>query len=167
MIILQEKFHPHILHKTAVFFNPRQKSMRVLTQNDQTEVLDYVNDHLEELPLRLPETSESLEPELKRRKIAVDEFDDVPDEVNNTEIHSYQRLPVQPDSCTNVLSWWKQHSREFPTLSAVARIVLCTMPTSAPSERSFSLAGHIVPERRSRLSGSSVNDILLIHSELK
>jgi len=37
---------------------------------------------------------------------------------------------------------------------------------SAASERNFSLAGHVVNSRRTRLNGSSVNDILFVNSAL-
>ena len=43
---LDEKFTPHLIHKTAVFFNPKQKSMRVLTPSDRKLVTDHICEQL-------------------------------------------------------------------------------------------------------------------------
>lgn len=169
-LLFQEKFNPHILHKVAIFFNPRQKSMKVLSAGDRVTVTDYITDQLEGLPLRLPtgDTNNSNTPPTKRRRLAIDEFDDdVGQPGDDNELTRYQALAIQPDSCQHVLTWWKQHAAEFPSLSTIARGVLCVMPTSAPSERNFSLAGHVVNKRRSCLASSSVNDILLVNSSMK
>ena len=45
------KFTPHILHKVAVFLNPRQRSMRALEEEDRELVLEYVNEKNYALPL--------------------------------------------------------------------------------------------------------------------
>ena len=44
LAMLEEKFNPHILHKAAVFSNPRQKSMMVMPHSDQQLALDYTAD---------------------------------------------------------------------------------------------------------------------------
>jgi hypothetical protein len=60
---------------------------------------------------------------------------------------SHQNLKLQYD----VLEWWKNHRRQFPNVWKVAQIVLAIPATSASSERSFSLAGHIIAPKRNRL----------------
>ena len=69
--------------------------------------------------------------------------------------------------CVDLMSWWNENTNLYPGLSVVARNVLCVMATSAASERNFSLAGHVVSARRSRLNSSSVNNILLMNNAMR
>ena len=50
--LIEEKCHIHILHKVAVFLNPRQKSMKVLQPQEREAVIAYVNDVIDDMPLR-------------------------------------------------------------------------------------------------------------------
>ena len=107
-----------------------------------------------------------MEQPTKRQRL--NEFDDDDENetgVNVSEIAEYQTM--QMSSCGDVLQWWKTHLSVFPGLSLVAKRYLCTMATSAASERIFSLAGFVVNERRSCLKPDNVNDILLVNSALK
>ena len=100
-IFLQEKFTPHILHKTAVFFNPRQKSMKALSRKDQREVLDYVSDELDKLPLHLQQPNQPA----KRPRLQKSKYDDDDDDVDHVtaadEISTYREMMVSPP--TNML----------------------------------------------------------------
>ncbi len=59
------------------------------------------------------------------------------------------------------LDWWKiEHSR-FHHLAQLARKYLCVCGTSVPSERMFSLAGHIT-NGRSRLLPENVNKLVFL-----
>ena len=49
--MLEERFNPHILHKAAVFPNPRQKSIKAMPNSDKQLALDYIADEMESLPL--------------------------------------------------------------------------------------------------------------------
>ena len=60
------------------------------------------------------------------------------------------------------LDFWKEHTSAFPALARVAKSVLVVMDSSAPSERVFSLAGHMISKRRTKLD--IVDDILLLNS---
>ena len=108
-----------------------------------------------------------MEPSTKRRHTTeIDEFDDDDhdDQPDSDEISSYQRSNAGQHS---ILQWWKLHEADFPGLAIIARRTLGIMPTSAASERNFSLAGHVVDERRSSLRSDSVNNILLLNSALR
>lgn len=52
------------------------------------------------------------------------------------------------------LQWWAAHGRKFPRLAAMARRVLCVMPTSVQCERVFSKGGWL-NKRRCSLSAET------------
>ena len=64
---------------------------------------------------------------------------------------------------TNVLKFWKLKELSWPRLATVARILLGVPTTSTSSERSFSVAGRTLEERRSTLSPDHVDGLLFVH----
>ena len=68
---------------------------------------------------------------------------------------------------TNVLEWWKLNESRFPNIAKLAKAVMCIPATSAPSERLFSAAGHIVNKRRTCLKPENVDVILFLNKNLK
>lgn len=167
-LYLQDKFTPHVIHKAAVFLNPKQKSMTVLSKADQLEALDYIGDQMDMLPLNATVRGrQDPEPPAKRPCLllasAFDDEDEPEAPVN--EVTGYKSLVVSGK--VNILTWWRDHSEEFPGLSRIARDILCVMATSAASERNFSTAGYVINERRTCLTSESVDSILLVNSYLK
>ena len=66
--------------------------------------------------------------------------------VNALEWEQYLTLPAQrppPSSTAGRIAWWKARLLAFPTLAPVAIAYLQTPRSSAQSERTFSLLGHI------------------------
>ena len=61
------------------------------------------------------------------------------------------------------MSYWRQKTATLPKLSGVARALLGVPATSTSSERSFSLAGRTLEERRTMLSSDSVDGLLFLH----
>jgi hypothetical protein len=51
----------------------------------------------------------------------------------------------------------------FPNLYKLACKYLIIPATSSPSERVFSVSGQVISERRSRLSGEHVNQIVTLY----
>jgi len=51
----------------------------------------------------------------------------------------------------------------WPNLAAVARGLLGVPATSTPSERSFSVAGRTIEDRRTMLSAESIDGLLFLH----
>lgn len=82
------------------------------------------------------------------------------------EFCDYRKYLAMEDEGLTILEFWKKNANNLPILSRLARKILSITPTSAPSERVFSLAGHIVSSRRTLLKAGSVNDMLLLHSQL-
>lgn len=60
------------------------------------------------------------------------------------------------------LGWWKENEFRFPLIAHVARCVLATPATSAPSQSLFSQAGVIVSARRTRLSADRLEQLMFL-----
>jgi len=105
------------------------------------------------------------EPPSPQKLLCLDEFaDEMNQQPQNEQLQAYQQDIVKDCSC--VLEWWKEHTTEYPSLSCIARNVLCVMPTSPASEQNFSLADHIESASRSTLKSSSVNNVLFMNSAI-
>lgn len=78
------------------------------------------------------------------------------------EIDSYlaeQQLDVNADP----LQWWASNAARFPSLSELARRVLCVPASSTPSERAFSTSGHVAEQRRATLKPENVNMLVVLN----
>ena len=71
------------------------------------------------------------------------------------------------DEDVDILQWWKGQEYVQPAVAAMAKDFLAIQATSAPSERAFSLARHVVTEFRGSLAPSTIRAILCLKSWLK
>jgi len=79
----------------------------------------------------------------------------------------YHLLPEIPfDDASNPLSWWKEHEKEFPQISVIAKNLLAVPATSVPAERLFSKAGRVVTKARAALGGSFAAKIIFLNSNI-
>lgn len=66
----------------------------------------------------------------------------------------------------NPISWWKEKKEVFPKLTEMSLKFLSTPASSVYSERSFSEAGNIYDDTRSRLLPENAEKLLFIHHNL-
>ena len=66
----------------------------------------------------------------------------------------------------NPLVWWKENSSKYPTLNKLALKYLCIPATSVPSEREFSIAGHVANEKIASLLHETVNTMVFLADNL-
>ena len=64
---------------------------------------------------------------------------------------------------SELLPYWESKSSQWTKLGRVARGLLGIPAASTSSERVFSTAGWTVDERRTQLSGDSVDGLLFLH----
>ena len=64
----------------------------------------------------------------------------------------------------NPLLFWKGQKDILPTMSKLAKQIVCIPASSTTVERAFSSTGIIISQRRTNINPSIVNDILLIRS---
>ena len=67
-----------------------------------------------------------------------------------------------PSADTEPLSWWKTNTTRYPTMSELAKQLLCIPATSVPAERVLSAAGYIVSKLRAALSPDNVHALLFL-----
>ena len=73
-----------------------------------------------------------------------------------SEVERYIAIPRDTEVSEEPLKFWRQIKQsDFPTLSQVARRVLCLPASSATSERAFSAAGSVLSKTRTKLSSVS------------
>ena len=64
------------------------------------------------------------------------------------------------------LAWWKKSMSRFPTLERIAREYLAIPAMSTLSEKMFSAARYLSSQRRSRLSGENLNQLVFLNKNL-
>lgn len=64
----------------------------------------------------------------------------------------------------NLLNWWQTNELKFPILTRFSRFIHSIPATSAAAERSFSSAGYIYSERRSRMKPDTLSSMLTLQS---
>ncbi|CAI6367128.1 unnamed protein product [Macrosiphum euphorbiae] len=64
----------------------------------------------------------------------------------------------------DILKYWKQNSNMYPYLYKIVRPYLSVVATSVPSEHLFSKAGNIMTEKRNRLKGEKLQQLLFLSS---
>lgn len=81
------------------------------------------------------------------------------------EVDKYLEEPVLPRTM-DPLKWWIKKKDAYPRLFQIALQKLCIIATSVPLERVFSKAGQILVERRNRLSGKKVSQLLFLKNNM-
>ena len=82
------------------------------------------------------------------------------------ELRQY-REEVLINRNTDPLRWWKTRELVYPRLAKLAKKQLGIVATSVPSEKSFSKAGLLVSDRRSRLKDNLVSQIIFLNANFK
>jgi hypothetical protein len=94
----------------------------------------------------------------------LDSYMSAHDELNDY-LFLLKKTENEPESKNeDPLAWWKKHSNHLQKLSILTRQLFSIPATSASVERQFSSAGIIFNDRRTRLSGENLENIILIRS---
>jgi len=89
------------------------------------------------------------------------EDDDTAESTAEVEIDFFLKVgKPDNDDPGKVLHWWKEKACMFPRL---ARQVLAIPVTSASSERTFGRAGLIITEKRTTISPTKVNILVILN----
>ncbi|KFM63788.1 Zinc finger BED domain-containing protein 1, partial [Stegodyphus mimosarum] len=78
------------------------------------------------------------------------------------EVKKYLQEPILSRK-SDPLEWWEKNENVFPNLYELSRKKLGLVATSVPCERVFSKAGLILNDRRNRLSGQKLKQLIFLH----
>ena len=67
----------------------------------------------------------------------------------------------------NPLLWWSENTLRYPKLHQLVHRYLCIPATLVPSERAFSIAGHVVNQKRASLLPDTVNMMVFLADNLR
>ena len=79
------------------------------------------------------------------------------------ELAQYSKIAAQPLK-DDPLDWWRVERKRFPELAKVARVVLATPATSAPTERVFSKLGRVCARERAHMNPIMADAITFLAS---
>jgi hypothetical protein len=79
------------------------------------------------------------------------------------QVEAYLSSPDCTTGATDVLEYWQGKADTWKKPSRVALSLLRVPASSTSSARSFSLAGRTLDDRRSQLSGDTVDGLLFLH----
>jgi len=82
------------------------------------------------------------------------------------EWESYLRCFVGTLPGDTALSWWRAHEQAFPRVAKGARYLNSVLATSVSPERVFSRAGHVVTQKRARLTGANAENYMVLSDGL-
>lgn len=165
---LESKFVIKPVHQVACFLDPRMKHFKNLLDEDEKAIVhmlikSYMNQSTTNNTLissNLPSTSKTTADSDLNEFFSVDDCNT--DYLScEEEFLNYLHFPVRQIEI-NVLDFWKEHEKIFPRLAAVCKQLLGIPATSTPSERVFSLAGHVLQKRRNQLSAGTLNNLLFL-----
>lgn len=168
----------------ATFLDPRFKTkafkiedcLRRVKEELQEEIINLIKKSESEAPNITETEIGSLQPskddEHSEDNIIWEDFDRVvktskttqisPTAIAIAELRMYCE-EINLDRKKDPLTWWADRQKIYPWLSKLAKKHLCIVATSVPCERVFSKAGQVVTERRNRLKGKNVEQILFLH----
>lgn len=172
-----ESYLTSIFHKMGIFLHPGMKKMPKLSEREQEEVRAEVKRRCQQYKINAEQPAPT-QGDITHQSpsnhngsfdalaeyMEVDTNNDVPSGTDiDTEMALYDEANIEHLN-VDVLAWWAAHATKFPNLATLARFVFAIPASSAAPERNFSTAGYLVAERRSRLSPSNVENILISHS---
>jgi len=106
----------------------------------------------------------SVHNELVTKKKAASQSLEQSEERIPTELNHYlnqHTIPLGDD----ILKYWDINGNMFPLLKKIVQPYLSVVATSVPSERLFSKAENIMTEKRNRLKGEKLQQLLFLSSQ--
>lgn len=159
--------------RVATALDPRFKDLKSLSKPDRGQVWDSINALLlnmekeKEKPTQ-PDNQVTPEPAIKKPALMLAQGSSSEEEEDSIE-QRLERYKAEPligieDSPQD---WWRTHEASHSEMAHLARKYLATPATSVPSERLFSLSGHVVQNKRASLLSENVNRLVCLSNWLK
>ena len=192
--LLEKKWPVYMIHKVATFLCPKFKNLSFLEVAEKQEVHAHVRQIICDIekcsdaanashtPCVENEHSYDMLKVMHPKKSFTSDMSEFEDDIISSnkqaptdEVTIYLNSSFHEDYVAglsdenvvgglNLLLFWKAKANQFPSLSALAKCVLCIPASSASSERAFSTSGRVFKERRTRLGSDTLDAILALHS---
>ena len=182
-----------LLLSKAAFLDPRIKNLSYILETQRDELIKMIYDEaeavIEEREAEILDCTDSEKydkqakpPPSKKSKgehNLLEFLDDViSPEDQDVTITAYQKARsevkryyeaalTKEETDEGPLAWWKYNAVRYPVLSKLAKKYLAIPATSVPSERAFSLGGHIANVKRACLQPASVNMLIFLAENLQ
>lgn len=78
---------------------------------------------------------------------------------NYDEISDYLECP-QEHGCTNTIAYWESQKNTYPSLYALAKMLVCVQATSVPNDRMFSAAENAERERKNQYEAAYSRELM-------
>lgn len=78
---------------------------------------------------------------------------------NYDEISDYLECP-QEHGCTNTIAYWESQKNTYPSLYALAKMLVCVQATSVPNDRMFSAAENAEREKRNQWESTNSKELM-------
>lgn len=174
---MNSKFQLSEEHEIALFLSPKFKSLKMFSVSDKARIINNIEMKLLQIEMEnnshqsyVQEDNNISTRNTLDANTTFSEWEDIKDDPElsrnsltfKKELEDYRNkyFNVQDDA---ILEFWKDQQYVFPHLCILAKQILAIPASSASSERSFSVAGRVIEERRSCLSGSTVDGILFLN----
>ncbi|CAI6352377.1 unnamed protein product [Macrosiphum euphorbiae] len=170
---MESKFKLAEEHEIAIFLSPKFKCLKMFSEPNKSRIFQNIGLKLLEIELKENTTPENLHQEhnvtIQKNTSNSSLFSEWEDGENNEDLDNRRKYEKELEAIyiSNLLDFWKRQNHIFPHLSVLARQILAIPASSASSERSFSVAGRLIEELRSCLSGTSVDSILFLNNHFK
>ncbi|CAF1594607.1 unnamed protein product [Rotaria sp. Silwood1] len=188
--LLKTMFSLHDLHWIAAILNPHTRMLKHATDVERAHAYCLVRARIAKLmemsqidnteEVLSPATTSVTPPPRKKFKSYTTQFHDETDSSETAssmttakrarrELDIYLQLNLTNckylnEDIDNPLLFWKEQEHVLPNMSRLAKQIFAIPASSAAVERAFSSAGIVVSQRRTNISPSTVNDIILVRS---
>lgn len=180
---LANHFHVSNLHKIATFLDPRFKSLKFMSAEDKTSVInmaskmisseDINGQILQQDPKPSTSTSRSKTKFLLKSEHVNDlndstkyliEYMDISEELDEThdEIDTYLNLKYNEIYSANILEFWESRY-DLPRLRQLAKEILCIPASSVVTEKLFAEDAINFAKRRLNMEIENIKEMLFVH----
>ena len=162
----------------ATFLDPRFKTLQFLKPEERREIELNIEFDMVEILSAANVSNDNIpsEPPAKRfcgeHKLLNDVVN--PTQESHETVSAPQKAKAElsryvgeESTGKNPLLWWSENTLRYPTLHQLVHRYLCIPATSVPSERAFSIAGHVVNQKRASLLPDTVNMMVFLADNLR
>lgn len=155
---------PQFEHKAMTVLNPMMKKLKNISNRQELDdqIANYLDTHF-------PVNTEAIQVETNLPSVSTEKtnflenfvsFDDFGSaQPQQTEFSQYVNHPI---TCSvDVVNWWNEHATIYPRLFKIFMKLSCIPGSSGSSERTFSLAGNIVTDKRSLILPENVDNLIV------